>query len=215
MNRILTGRRLWRGAGGGRRHLLLPAGRGRTAGDEAGRGGGAGGRHPEEEGVRPGLQPRADPTPAVPGGAAGGAGLPAGGGWTARRRAARRRAPTGGRRSAGSRRKGTAWPRRWPGGADAWAYESLAPEGERKAKREERRFIELAIEEARKSVGEDGRAHPKVGAVVVKDGVVLATAFRGCEPTAHRFLLKVFLPPPHHPPEGLREPTAAAWLGGG
>jgi pyrimidine deaminase RibD-like protein len=44
---------------------------------------------------------------------------------------------------------------------------------------QERHFMELAIEEARKSVGEDDRDHPKVGAVVVKDGKVLATAFRG------------------------------------
>jgi len=43
----------------------------------------------------------------------------------------------------------------------------------------ERHFMELAIEEARKSNGEDGRAHPKVGAVVVKDGKVLASAHRG------------------------------------
>jgi pyrimidine deaminase RibD-like protein len=43
----------------------------------------------------------------------------------------------------------------------------------------ERNFMELAINEARKSVGEDGRAHPKVGAVVVKDGIVLASAHRG------------------------------------
>ena len=43
----------------------------------------------------------------------------------------------------------------------------------------ERRFMQMAIEEARKSVREDDRAHPKVGAVVVKDGVVLATAYRG------------------------------------
>jgi pyrimidine deaminase RibD-like protein len=40
-------------------------------------------------------------------------------------------------------------------------------------------FMEMAIEEARKSVAEDDRTHPKVGAVVVKDGAVLATAFRG------------------------------------
>jgi len=33
-----------------------------------------------------------------------------------------------------------------------------------------------------------------------------------CEPTAHRFVWRVFLPPPDHPPECLREPTAAAWL---
>jgi pyrimidine deaminase RibD-like protein len=43
----------------------------------------------------------------------------------------------------------------------------------------ERDFMEMAIEEARKSVGEDNRTHPKVGAVVVKNGAVLATAFRG------------------------------------
>jgi pyrimidine deaminase RibD-like protein len=43
----------------------------------------------------------------------------------------------------------------------------------------ERNFMELAINEARKSVGEDGRAHPKVGAVVVKGGIVLASAHRG------------------------------------
>ncbi|OAI48383.1 hypothetical protein AYO44_07045 [Planctomycetaceae bacterium SCGC AG-212-F19] len=40
-------------------------------------------------------------------------------------------------------------------------------------------FMRMAIEEARMSVAEDGRDHPKVGAVVMKDGVVLATAHRG------------------------------------
>ncbi|MFL5243151.1 MAG: deaminase [Gemmataceae bacterium] len=43
----------------------------------------------------------------------------------------------------------------------------------------EHHFMEMAIGEARKCVGEDDRAHPKVGAVVVQDGVVLASAFRG------------------------------------
>src|SRR5215467_13463833 len=44
----------------------------------------------------------------------------------------------------------------------------------------ERHFMELAIEEARKSIDEnDGRPHPKVGVVVVKDGTVTATAHRG------------------------------------
>jgi pyrimidine deaminase RibD-like protein len=43
----------------------------------------------------------------------------------------------------------------------------------------EREFMELAIAEARKCVGEDGRSHPKVGAVVVKDGTLLASAHRG------------------------------------
>jgi hypothetical protein len=45
---------------------------------------------------------------------------------------------------------------------------------------ENRRFARMAIDEARKSVAEDeGRAHPRVGAVVVKDGKVLAVAHRG------------------------------------
>jgi pyrimidine deaminase RibD-like protein len=47
------------------------------------------------------------------------------------------------------------------------------------ASENERKFMELAIEEARKSVGEGGRAHPKVGAVIVKDGIVVASAHRG------------------------------------
>jgi hypothetical protein len=33
-----------------------------------------------------------------------------------------------------------------------------------------------------------------------------------CEPTAHRSVQKVFLPPPQHPLEWLWEPPAAAWL---
>jgi pyrimidine deaminase RibD-like protein len=43
----------------------------------------------------------------------------------------------------------------------------------------EREFMELAIQEARKSVSEDDRAHPKVGAVIVKEGTILATCHRG------------------------------------
>lgn len=46
-------------------------------------------------------------------------------------------------------------------------------------------FARLAIEEARKSVSEDGRVHPRVGVVVVKDGQVLATAHRGEFPQCH------------------------------
>lgn len=49
----------------------------------------------------------------------------------------------------------------------------------------DRKFASLAIEEARKSVAEDGRPHPKVGAVVVKDGKVLSTAHRGELPGNH------------------------------
>jgi pyrimidine deaminase RibD-like protein len=50
---------------------------------------------------------------------------------------------------------------------------------------DDRRFARLAIEEARKSVSEDDRVHPKVGVVVVKDGRVLATAHRGEVPQCH------------------------------
>ena len=47
------------------------------------------------------------------------------------------------------------------------------------AQDDDRRFALMAIEEARKSVPEDDRPHPKVGAVIVKDGKVLSTAHRG------------------------------------
>jgi len=48
------------------------------------------------------------------------------------------------------------------------------------------KFARLAIDEARKSVPEnDGRPHPWVGAVVVKDGRVLGTAHRGEVPGNH------------------------------
>jgi pyrimidine deaminase RibD-like protein len=44
---------------------------------------------------------------------------------------------------------------------------------------DDRRFGLMAVEEARKSDPEDDKPHPKVGAVVVKNGRVLATAHRG------------------------------------
>jgi pyrimidine deaminase RibD-like protein len=44
----------------------------------------------------------------------------------------------------------------------------------------DRQFCEMAVVEAKKSVAEDERLHPKVGAVIVKDGRVLATGYR-CE----------------------------------
>jgi pyrimidine deaminase RibD-like protein len=51
---------------------------------------------------------------------------------------------------------------------------------------DDRRFACLAIEEARRSVSEpDGRPHPKVGAVVVKNGQVLSSAHRGEESGNH------------------------------
>lgn len=56
-------------------------------------------------------------------------------------------------------------------------------EGEQSAaphETEDGKFARLAIEEARKSVPEnDGRSHPMVGAVIVKNGSVLASAHRG------------------------------------
>jgi len=50
---------------------------------------------------------------------------------------------------------------------------------------DDRHFALLAIEEAKRSVAEDDRPHPKVGAVVVKDGKVLAKAHRGENPKSH------------------------------
>jgi pyrimidine deaminase RibD-like protein len=49
----------------------------------------------------------------------------------------------------------------------------------------DRRFAAMAIEEASKSVPEDNRPHPKVGAVVVKDGKVLSKAHRGEKEKSH------------------------------
>ena len=42
-----------------------------------------------------------------------------------------------------------------------------------------RDLMELAVELASKCVSEGDRVSPKVGAVVVRDGVVLASAYRG------------------------------------
>jgi pyrimidine deaminase RibD-like protein/NTP pyrophosphatase (non-canonical NTP hydrolase) len=43
----------------------------------------------------------------------------------------------------------------------------------------EQEYMQLAIAEAQKSTSEDGRTHPRVGVVVVKDGQIIATAYRG------------------------------------
>ena len=44
----------------------------------------------------------------------------------------------------------------------------------------DRQFCEMAVAEARKSVAEDdGELHPHVGAVIVKDGNVVASGYRG------------------------------------
>jgi pyrimidine deaminase RibD-like protein len=49
----------------------------------------------------------------------------------------------------------------------------------------DRCFEEMAIQEAQQSVAEDQRQHPKVGAVVVKDGKVVSKAHRGESPKCH------------------------------
>jgi len=50
---------------------------------------------------------------------------------------------------------------------------------------EDRQFSVLAIEEASRSIFEDDRPHPKVGAVVTRDGRALSKAFRGEKPKCH------------------------------
>jgi pyrimidine deaminase RibD-like protein len=44
---------------------------------------------------------------------------------------------------------------------------------------QDRKFCELAVAFAKKSVAEDDRLHPYVGVVIVKDGKILATGYRG------------------------------------
>jgi pyrimidine deaminase RibD-like protein len=54
---------------------------------------------------------------------------------------------------------------------DAGAEHILVPQ--------DRQFCEQAVELAKKSVAEDDRPHPYVGVVIVKDGKILATGYRG------------------------------------
>ena len=49
----------------------------------------------------------------------------------------------------------------------------------------DRVFEEMAIQEARQSIAEDERVHPRVGAVVVKNGKVVSKAHRGENPKCH------------------------------
>jgi pyrimidine deaminase RibD-like protein len=50
----------------------------------------------------------------------------------------------------------------------------------------DRSFCEIAVEQARQSIPEgDGKPRPKVGAVVVKNGKVLSSAYRGEKPGNH------------------------------
>jgi pyrimidine deaminase RibD-like protein len=44
---------------------------------------------------------------------------------------------------------------------------------------QERQFCEMAVELAKKSIPEDNEPHPFVGAVIVKNGIAIATGFRG------------------------------------
>jgi hypothetical protein len=61
-------------------------------------------------------------------------------------------------------------------------FVGIAPNTGAKA---DRRFAEMAIQEALKSLPEDDRPHPLVGAVVVKNGVVVSLAHRGENPKCH------------------------------
>lgn len=45
--------------------------------------------------------------------------------------------------------------------------------------RDSREYMQLAVELASNCVSEDGKVSPKVGAVVIRDGVILASAYRG------------------------------------
>lgn len=57
---------------------------------------------------------------------------------------------------------------------------SAPPQNAAPSKSDDWKFAQMAVEEARKSISEsEGTPNPKVGAVVVKDGKVLATAYRG------------------------------------
>jgi pyrimidine deaminase RibD-like protein len=56
---------------------------------------------------------------------------------------------------------------------------------EQRAEPDDRKFALLAIEEARKSIPEDERIHPKVGAVIVKGGKIVGEAHRGENPKSH------------------------------
>jgi pyrimidine deaminase RibD-like protein len=73
------------------------------------------------------------------------------------------------------------WSQRLEADAVAEEYRASRPAGVN----DDRHFALLAIEEAKKSVAEDDRPHPKVGAVIVRDGKVLAKAHRGENPKSH------------------------------
>lgn len=78
-------------------------------------------------------------------------------------------------------RLATRWSQRLEADSVAEEYGSSHPTDAN----DDRRFALLAIQEARKSIAEDDRPHPKVGAVVVMNGIVLARAHRGENPKSH------------------------------
>lgn len=61
----------------------------------------------------------------------------------------------------------------------AYPWTLAEPKAPKQLADADRQYVELAFQEAKKSKNEDGRTHPKVGAVVVKAGAILATAYRG------------------------------------
>jgi pyrimidine deaminase RibD-like protein len=73
------------------------------------------------------------------------------------------------------------WTRKLEADAVAGEYRAARPADTN----DDRRFALLAVEEARKSVAEDDKSRPLVGAVVAKDGKVLAKAHRGESPKSH------------------------------
>lgn len=89
-------------------------------------------------------------------------------------------------------RMGASWSQRLESDAVAEEYRASRPSDIR----DDRYFALLAIEEAKKSIAEDDRPHPKVGAVIVKDGKILAKAHRGENLKSHAeyIALEVKLP---------------------
>ena len=89
-------------------------------------------------------------------------------------------------------RMAATWSQRLESDAVAEEYRASRPSDIR----DDRYFALLAIEEAKKSIAEDDRPHPKVGAVIVKDGKILAKAHRGENLKSHAeyIILEVKLP---------------------
>jgi pyrimidine deaminase RibD-like protein len=89
-------------------------------------------------------------------------------------------------------RMAATWSQRLESDAVAEEYRASRPTDIR----DDRYFALLAIEEAKKSIPEDDRPHPKVGAVIVKDGKILTKAHRGENLKSHAeyIALEVKLP---------------------